>query len=135
MVLFSNVRPFYFVTFNTATRMPVLANAEVHDAFLSYATRGQNDHDIAVGNYVVMPDHLHVFICLPEHGIRLTRWVAGLKRALSAALKTRGVSAPHWQEGFFDHVLRNAASYGEKWHYVRNNPVRKSLCATADEWP
>ena len=39
-----------------------------------------------------------------------------------------------WQEEFFDHVLRSAESYGEKWNYVRNNPVRAGLVANADNW-
>jgi hypothetical protein len=39
-----------------------------------------------------------------------------------------------WQREFFDHVLRSAESYSEKWNYVRNNPVRAGLVSTADEW-
>ena len=26
-------------------------------------------------------------------------------------------------------------SYTQKWHYVRENPVRKGLVKDADEWP
>jgi hypothetical protein len=44
-------------------------------------------------------------------------------------------AAPIWQEEFFDHVLRSSESYSQKWEYVRENPVRARLVATADEWP
>ena len=37
--------------------------------------------------------------------------------------------------GIFDHVLRNDESYGEKWKYVRENPVRAGLVSRADAWP
>ena len=40
-----------------------------------------------------------------------------------------------WQAGFFDHVLRNGESYGEKWNYVRMNPVRAGLVEQVEEWP
>ena len=56
----------------------------------------------------------------------LTRWVNGLKRAISVALgatKKRQL----WQPGFFDHLLRNDESYSQKWEYVRENPVRAGL--------
>jgi len=42
---------------------------------------------------------------------------------------------PHWQKGFFDHLLRSEESHAEKWQYVRENPVRAGLCLTAEEWP
>ncbi len=40
-----------------------------------------------------------------------------------------------WQEGFFDHVLRGGESYGEKWEYVRMNPVRAGLTVRPEDWP
>ena len=40
-----------------------------------------------------------------------------------------------WQTGFFDHVLRSGESYGEKWEYVRMNPVRAGLAARPEDWP
>ena len=52
----------------------------------------------------------------------------GIKREL-------GLNDPVWQEEFFDHVLRSSESYSEKWNYVRENPVRASLVADADDWP
>jgi len=35
----------------------------------------------------------------------------------------------------FDHVLRSAASYGAKWDYVCQNPVRAGLALTPELWP
>jgi hypothetical protein len=46
-----------------------------------------------------------------------------------------GIVPPIWQPEFFDHVLRSANSYSEKWDYVRNNPVRAGLAGTAEAWP
>jgi putative transposase len=55
-----------------------------------------------------------------------------LKRALSKAIT---YAPPHWQEGFFDHLIRHGESYAEKWEYVRLNPVRAGLVQDPEEWP
>jgi REP element-mobilizing transposase RayT len=78
-----------------------------------------------------MPDHIHLFVRRSDDFV-LTSWVAGLKRAISVALR-----AGHqlWQPGFFDHVLRSDESYGQKWLYVRDNPVRAGLVSESAAWP
>jgi len=132
--LFTGVRPFYFVTFNTWNRAPVLNTPTVHNDFRSFCERGQ-DYGIAVGRYVIMPDHIHLFVVFPETGLTIARWVQSMKSVLGKSLLSLGVNKPHWQRGFFDHVLRSAESYSEKWEYVRNNPVRKGLCPRQIDWP
>jgi putative transposase len=42
---------------------------------------------------------------------------------------------PIWQRDYFDRQLRNNESYGEKWEYVRQNPVRAGLVKSPDAWP
>ena len=39
--LFDNVRPFYFVTFNTYERQRFLARPEVHEAFSMFCSKAQ----------------------------------------------------------------------------------------------
>jgi putative transposase len=109
-----------------------------------------------LGAYVLMPDHLHAFVTLdccrgslrlsvPGDGgeecdghsppLQLGTWMKSLKNSLSSALRTAGIPGPHWQKGFFDHVLRTEESYAEKWEYVRLNPVRAGLVATPEARP
>lgn len=40
-----------------------------------------------------------------------------------------------WQDGYFDHRIRNPAELDEKSEYIRQNPFAKGLCAEAPEWP
>ena len=44
---------------------------------------------------------------------------------------------PHcrWQPNSFHHRLRRQENYTEKWNYVRENPVRKGLVKTPEDWP
>jgi hypothetical protein len=61
--------------------------------------------------------------------------IKGLKAAISRSLRNSARKSPFWQKGFFDHVLRNSDSYDEKWHYVRDNPVRAQLVDSGTQWP
>jgi len=131
---FQGMRAFYFVTFCVRDRRRILANARVHEAFLVFTRRAQDEHGVAVGRYVLMPDHAHLFVVLPEPGPSLASWVGRLKRYLGVTLVDIGHVSPIWQEGFFDHLMRGPHSYSEKWSYVRENPVRAGLCRSAEEW-
>ena len=55
-------------------------------------------------------------------------------KAPPVRVRERGVAPPHWQKGFFDHMLRSQESAGEKWKYVRENPVRAVLVEYSSEW-
>jgi putative transposase len=133
-LLFSSVESFYFVTFNTYRRSSILARGEVHEVFRLFCVRAEQ-HNIAVARYVIMPDHVHLFAAMPARGITLSEWVHALRTVIGKELLRLGQQKPHWQEGFFDHVLRSAESYAQKWEYVRMNPVRAGLCEKPEQWP
>ena len=132
--LFDNVRPFYFVTFNTYERQGFLAGPELHEAFCMFCSKAQ-EHGVAVGRYVIMPDHVHLFAAFPIAGIGLPSWIQSLRTVMGERLLLLEIQKPHWQEGFFDHLLCSHESYAQKWEYVRLNPVRAKLCQTAEAWP
>ena len=104
-------QPLYFVTFCTLHRRPWLANNPRHEALKNYCLHGV-DHNVGVGRYVIMPDHVHLFV---QGDMEFDLGV--------------------WQPGFFDHILRSDESYAQKWDYVRENPVRANLVTTSDAWP
>ena len=106
-----------------------MANEEVHQIFVTYCARGLS-LGAGVGRYVLMPDHIHLFVRLSSD-LSLSQWVRNLKRGISRGILEH---APHWQEGFFDHLLRGKDSYSQKWEYVRQNPVRAGLAASYDNW-
>jgi putative transposase len=112
--LFDTIRPFYFVTFNTYKRQSFLARPEVNETFRIFCSNAR-ERDVAVGRYVIMPDHVHLFTAFPIEGITLSDWVQSLRTVIGKSLLRVGIQKPHWQEGFFDHVLRSHESYSQKW--------------------
>ena len=125
--------PLWFITFCTIHRRPVLADDAVHRAFVEYALNGQS-LGVGVGHYVMMPDHVHLFVRLPVER-SLGTWIKGLKRRLAEGLRSQPETKHIWQPGFFDHLVRNGDSYAQKWAYVRDNPVRKGLATSWESWP
>lgn len=125
--------PIYFVTFCTARRQAILANAEVNDAFRTGA-QITAVAGAAIGRYVIMPDHIHMFVRV-GHDARLGLTVKRLREGITKCLRRTSPGLQVWQSGFFDHLLRSSESYSEKQMYVRQNPVRANLCQTAEDWP
>jgi REP-associated tyrosine transposase len=126
--------PIYFVTACAADRRRILATDAIHAEFIVFATAG-NTHGAFVGRYVIMPDHIHLFVAFDPEKITLSAWVKSLKNHVSKALRKQGEPSPHWQRGFFDHALRSGESYDEKWEYVFQNPVRAKLVSGTEDWP
>ena len=156
--------PVYFVTVCTEGRKPILANAKIHERFEEYGRAGL-ERGVFVGKYVLMPDHLHLFVAFgaefessiiqrrqerrlhvdakgdavaavcDRRLLLLSEWMKSLKNSLSKTFREMNFPTPHWQKGFFDHVLRSNESYSQKWRYVAENPIRKGLVARMDDWP
>ena len=131
--LFNGVKPFYFITCNTYNRRKNLANDTIHSKFLEFCIEAKK-HGFFVGTYVIMPEHIHFFVWINLESGGLKKWIKSLKCFLSIKLQEMNVKRPHWQQGFFDHVLRSSDSYREKSIYMMNNPVRAELCKFPEEW-
>src|SRR5205814_1775752 len=96
--------PVFFVTFCTLHRRKIERLEIVQTAFEKYAFRARDGFNVAVGRYVIMPDHVHLFV-QADPRFSLGPWVGGLKRAISISLGFSAVTSL-WQPGFFDHLLR-----------------------------
>src|SRR5438093_6145869 len=125
--------PIYFVTACTQNRRNILAMPATHETFLRFGKAGPL-HGSWIGAYVIMPNHLHVFVAIDDQKIAISAWMKSLKNTWKT-LRENGVAPPHWQKTFFDHLLRSSESYSEKWNQVRENPVRAGLVASAEDWP
>jgi REP-associated tyrosine transposase len=115
-------------------RRPILDRSDVHESFIRFGLQA-GAHGVWVGRYVIMPDHIHLFVGFGPESKSISVWIKSLKNTISKTLNRATLSAPHWQKGFFDHVIRSDESYDQKWIYVRENPVRAGLVRAAEGWP
>lgn len=83
--------------------------------------------------FVIMPNHIHVLLT-PKTS--LERAVQFIKGGFSyRAKKELGSNMEVWQKGFSDHRIRDANDYRLHQIYIQQNPVRKNLCARAEQYP
>jgi putative transposase len=118
-----------FLTVCTKDRTRWLTQSAVHRAL----------HDIWLGSanawlvsdYLLMPDHLHLFCAPHDLKFMIEDWVTFWKSRLSKTCPQAG----RFQRAGFHHRLRDGESYSQKWQYVRENPVRADLVAKLEDWP
>ena len=128
---FFREHPIFFCTLTTLDRQAILANDMVHGILLDHARRSARRGVAWYGRYVIMPDHMHLFI-RPAQPHRLGLLLGRFEQRVTMAI---GRPGKVWQPGLFDHVLRSPDSYEQKWAYVRENPVRAGLVPRPEDWP
>ena len=129
-------QPIIFFTVVTHARQAVLANDFAHQLLRGLWERSGDRNGWFVGDYVLMPDHVHMFARPALQAEPISVWVKMWKSVSSRQLKAaRAATAPVWQDEYFDRYLRSDESYEQKWSYVRDNPVRAGLVIDADLWP
>jgi putative transposase len=127
-----NTPTIIFLTVCTKSKKKILANGHAHELLRAV---WQTRPAWLVGRYVIMPSHVHLF-CAPAEldPLPLTDWVEFWKSYAARNWFDRS-HAPIWQRDFWDTQLRRAESYGEKWEYVLQNPVRAGLASEPEDWP
>ena len=77
--------------------------------------------------FLLMPDHLHSLIAFPPHE-GMSHVIGEWKHYHASQNRVA------WQEGYFDHRIRNDHELELKVGYIRENPVVKNLSASAGDW-
>jgi putative transposase len=78
--------------------------------------------------FLLMPDHLHALLAFPPDKI-MSQVIKEWKTYHS---RHHGLQ---WQDGYFDHRIRNRTELEEKAAYIRLNPVVKGLITHPADWP
>ena len=122
----------YFVTSRTWGSRELFRNPRWADLFLDTLQKSRGQAYL-LHEFVVMPDHFHVII---TPVVTLERAVQYIKGGFSfRAKKELGSTMEVWQRGFSDHRIRDPQDYAIHLAYLRGNPVKKGLCATAEQFP
>ena len=128
----------HFVTFCTDRRwvLPENVRSLVLDCCLH---DNETRFDLRVA--VVMPDHVHlIFTPLIDHEAKEVCSLAKIMDAIKGASahkvnKALARKGRVWQPESFDHVLRSSESLDAKIQYLLDNPVRKGLARSWQNYP
>ena len=121
--------PEFFITICTRPRKQnQLCHTTTAPLILQSAENYHLTHHWYCSLILLMPDHLHALIQVPER-FKLTQVIGSWKGYLARNLGIR------WHRGFFDHRIRRAESLSEKWKYIEMNPVRSGFVKKPEDWP
>ncbi len=85
--------------------------------------------------YVLMPDHLHWLVRLPEN-CRLDALMRSMKRYTARRINEQlgRIDQPVWQSGYYDHGLRTEEDVLKVARYLVENPLRAGLCEGINDY-
>jgi REP-associated tyrosine transposase len=118
-----------FLTVCTRDRKPWLACNKAH---LLLRRVWMEQTDWIVAEYVLLPDHLHLFAYPAGGKLPFDPWVKAWKSLFSRTAKNPDW---RWQSTCFHHRIRNWENAESKIRYIRENPVRLGLIEQAEDWP
>jgi REP element-mobilizing transposase RayT len=133
----------YFITLclhNRFRGLGVIRDGHVHLSRLGQVVAehwgriSTRDSGIALDEFIVMPDHLHGIVEFDGRvSVTVPRVIAWFKGTSLVAARRAGLwgGTPLWQRGYYDHVIRGPRDRDTIRAYIRSNPVRWELRASA----
>ena len=133
----------YFFTVNLADRNKTLL-VDRMEILRHVINQVKKQHPFKLDAMVVLPDHLHAIMTLPENDNNYpTRWrliKAGFSRQIpgheriSEARKRKGERGI-WQRRYWEHLIRSDSDYEKHVDYIHYNPVKHKYVSQAAQWP
>lgn len=121
----------YFLTFNAERPQSGLEHPELTSATKDELSQMEAAGVWAVRTAVVMPDHVHLLVCL-KTSHPLGDAIRRLKGRLAPRLKQHGIC---WQRSFYDHRMRHEEDLLPVFLYVFLNPYRAGILELGSVWP
>ena len=110
----------------------------------SVVKKVKNKHSFIIHGWVVLPDHFHCVIELPNDDADFATRLRLIKSGFSKAIpKTeyrsdvrikrgeRGI----WQRRYWEHLIKNEADYQAHMDYGHINPLKHGLVKQVKDWP
>jgi len=130
---FQECHDVHFLTFSCYRRKPNLLSATACSTFLVGLQRVREQPQLCVYGYVVMPEHVHLLVNEPDHGM-LAQAMQSLKQGVARRLALRAAES-FWQARYYDFNVWTHHKFVEKLRYIHRNPVKRGLVRQPDDWP
>jgi REP-associated tyrosine transposase len=124
----------YFVTSRTWESRKLFVKREVCQLFVETLLHCRDKGIYRLHGFVLMPEHFHILIT-PANNTTLERAIQFIKGGSARLIgKELRFTFPVWQRGFSDHRIRDRHDYQEHLTYLEQNPVKRGLCRSVQEY-
>ncbi len=134
----------YFFTVNCLQRKDNDCLVRNIDLLREVIASVKKSHPFVIQAWVVLPEHMHCVIELPEGDADFaTRWML-IKMLFSKGIpknerrsdtrierRERGI----WQRRYWEHLIRDECDYQAHVDYVHINPLKHGLVKQVKDWP
>lgn len=133
----------YFFTLNLLNRHSSLLTD--HITHLRKAiVETQKSHPFIIDGIVILPEHVHIVITLPDNDSDFSFRLAKIKSLFSRQIarvelitdsrknkRERGI----WQRRFWEHLIKDEIDFEHHLNYIHYNPVKHGYVKKASDWP
>jgi putative transposase len=130
---FQKEQHYHFITFSCYRRKPKFGTPGARSMFEHSLEQVRMRYKLDVLGYVVMPEHVHLFLSEPDKGTLATA-IQSLKQSASRRIALRAAE-PFWQARYYDMNVWREKKKVEKLRYIHRNSVKRGLCSAPEEWP
>ncbi len=132
----------FFFTVALEDRRSNLLTERVTDLRAAFR-RARTERPFDIGAIVILPDHLHAIMTLPQDdGDFPLRW-RRIKTLFTQAVIARGATFKSrdggghslWQRRYWEHTIRDADDFTRHVDYIHYNPAKHGHVANPVDWP
>jgi len=134
----------YFFTINLLQRKPNDLLVHNINNFRAAVRNVLLRHPFTIHGWVVLPDHFHCLITLPQNDTNFAlRWrliKGGFSKSIphtewqSKSRMKRG-GRGIWQRRYWEHMIRDERDFSAHMDYIHINPVKHGLVKQVVDWP
>ncbi len=137
----------FFFTLVTHERRKLFDSASSRRLFRRAVAEARQHYSFDLDGLVLLPDHIHVLMRLPDGENNYSRRLGAVKRNFTDAyLAVGGIELPVtagrkrkrdrgvWQSRFYEHYIRNYRDFKRHLDYIHVNPVKHGLATWPREW-
>lgn len=138
----------FFFTVVAYRRRPILCDEAIRNALHTAIETVRAERPFVIDARVLLPDHLHCVLTLPDGDADFsTRWML-IKRAVSlvcrekyrradwvTASKLKHRESTIWQRRFWEHQIHDENDFARHVDYIHFNPVNHGHVQNCSDWP
>ena len=132
---FDYSQPFaYFITICAKDKRIIFRDEGLNQDIINCLKQEREKTGVKVFVYCLMPDHFHMLISPLSSGMNISRFIANFKGRTTRIGWKYGIKEKMWQGRFYDHVLRPNEPIRSVCDYILNNPARKKIAESWEEY-
>lgn len=124
---YSKTNHIYHLVFSTKKREPLFKDISKGRKFVSILKEDEARGNSKTLAFVVMPDHVHWLMELGDES--LAQCVKRIK-----SISSRQIKDLRWDEGFYDHLIRDDENLQNVARYIVANPLRAGLVKSVRDY-